>query len=36
MLRQVNLPDGRALLSMFDADLSGRDVPRGKPGDIGP
>ena len=31
MLRQVNLPDGRALLSLFDADLSGREVPRGKP-----
>jgi len=31
MLRQMNLPDGRALLSLFDADLSGREVPRGKP-----
>jgi HAD superfamily hydrolase (TIGR01509 family) len=31
MLRQVKLPDGRPLLSLFDADLSGRRVPRGKP-----
>jgi beta-phosphoglucomutase len=31
MLRQLTLPDGRALLSIFEADLSGRDVPRGKP-----
>jgi HAD superfamily hydrolase (TIGR01509 family) len=31
MLRHVHLPDGRALLSLFDADLSGRKVPRGKP-----
>ncbi len=31
MLRRVYLPDGRTLLSLFDADLSGRDVPRGKP-----
>jgi beta-phosphoglucomutase-like phosphatase (HAD superfamily) len=31
MLRRLNLPDGRNLLSIFDADLSGRDVPRGKP-----
>ena len=31
MLRQVALPDGRALLSLFDADLSGHEVPRGKP-----
>jgi len=31
MLRQINLPDGRPLLSLFDADLSGRKVPRGKP-----
>ena len=31
MLRQINLPDGRALLSLFDADLSGTKVPRGKP-----
>ena len=31
MLRRLDLPDGRGLLSIFDADLSGRDVPRGKP-----
>ena len=31
MLRRLTLPDGRPLLSIFDADLSGRDVPRGKP-----
>ncbi|MBV8401556.1 MAG: HAD-IA family hydrolase [Acetobacteraceae bacterium] len=31
MLRQLTLPDGRPLLSIFDTDLSGRDVPRGKP-----
>ena len=31
MLRHMRLPDGRELLSIFDADLSGRDVPRGKP-----
>jgi beta-phosphoglucomutase len=31
MLRHVNLPNGRALLSLFDADVSGREVPRGKP-----
>ena len=31
MLRQMHLSDGRALLSLFDADLSGREVPRGKP-----
>jgi beta-phosphoglucomutase len=31
MLRRMNLPDGRALLSLFDVDLSGREVPRGKP-----
>jgi len=30
MLRRLTLPDGRALLSIFDADLSGSDVP-GKP-----
>ena len=30
MLRQLTLPDGRAIRSLFDADLSGRDVP-GKP-----
>ena len=31
MLRQLKLADGRPLLSIFAADLSGRDVPRGKP-----
>jgi beta-phosphoglucomutase-like phosphatase (HAD superfamily) len=31
MLRCLGLPDGRPLLSIFDADLSGTDVPRGKP-----
>jgi HAD superfamily hydrolase (TIGR01509 family) len=31
MLEKLPLPDGRALLSIFDADLSGRIVPRGKP-----
>jgi HAD superfamily hydrolase (TIGR01509 family) len=31
MLRRLALPDGRTLFSIFDADLSGRDVPRGKP-----
>ena len=31
MLSQLSTPDGRNLLSIFDADLSGRDVPRGKP-----
>jgi HAD superfamily hydrolase (TIGR01509 family) len=31
MLSQLNLPDGRVLLSLFDADMSGADVPRGKP-----
>jgi HAD superfamily hydrolase (TIGR01509 family) len=31
MLRQLSLPDGRDLLSMFEADLSGRETPRGKP-----
>lgn len=31
MLRRIKLPDGQALLSLFDADLSGRAVPRGKP-----
>jgi len=31
MLRQLSLPDGRSLFSIFDADLSGREVPRGKP-----
>lgn len=31
MLARLRLPDGRTLLSLFDADLSGRDVPKGKP-----
>jgi HAD superfamily hydrolase (TIGR01509 family) len=31
MLRRLSLPDGRPLLSIFDADLSGTDVPHGKP-----
>jgi beta-phosphoglucomutase len=31
MLARLTLPDGRTLLSLFDADLSGRDVPKGKP-----
>jgi beta-phosphoglucomutase len=31
MLRRLSLSDGRPLLSIFDADLSGTDVPRGKP-----
>jgi HAD superfamily hydrolase (TIGR01509 family) len=31
MLRHLSLSDGRPLLSIFDADLSGTDVPRGKP-----
>lgn len=31
MLARVILPDGRTLLSLFDADVSGRDLPRGKP-----
>jgi beta-phosphoglucomutase len=31
MLRRLTLPGGGALLSIFDADLSGTDVPRGKP-----
>ena len=31
MLRQLFLPDGRSLLSIFSADLSGREVKRGKP-----
>ena len=30
MLRRLTLPDGRPMLDIFDADLSGRDVP-GKP-----
>jgi beta-phosphoglucomutase-like phosphatase (HAD superfamily) len=31
MLRQIRLSDGRALLPLFAADLSGREVPHGKP-----
>jgi HAD superfamily hydrolase (TIGR01509 family) len=31
MLRDLSAPDSRPLLSLFDADLSGADVPRGKP-----
>jgi HAD superfamily hydrolase (TIGR01509 family) len=31
MLNKLNLPDGRTVLSIFDADLSGKSVPRGKP-----
>ncbi len=31
MLARVILPDRRTLRSLFDADVSGRDVPRGKP-----
>ena len=31
MLRQIKLPNGTPLMSLFDADLSGREVPRGKP-----
>lgn len=31
MLRRLTLADGRPLASIFDADLSGTDVPRGKP-----
>jgi len=31
MLRHLSLSDRRPLLSIFDADLSGTDVPRGKP-----
>jgi HAD superfamily hydrolase (TIGR01509 family) len=31
MLQQIRLGDGRTLLELFDADLSGREVPRGKP-----
>lgn len=30
VLRQIRLPDGTALLSLFDANLSGRGVPHGK------
>ncbi len=31
MLARLKLPDGRTLLSLFDADLSGHEVPKGKP-----
>jgi HAD superfamily hydrolase (TIGR01509 family) len=31
MLTRLKLPDGRTLLSLFDADLSGHEVPKGKP-----
>ncbi|MFL5288865.1 MAG: HAD family hydrolase [Rhodopila sp.] len=31
MLSRIALPDGRPVLSLFEADLSGADVPRGKP-----
>jgi HAD superfamily hydrolase (TIGR01509 family) len=31
MLRQLSLPDGRPVLSVFDADLSGAEVSHGKP-----
>lgn len=31
MLRRLTLPDGRNLLSIFDSDLSGQDLPHGKP-----
>ncbi|QDI83265.1 HAD family hydrolase [Methylorubrum populi] len=31
MLARLTLPDGRTLLSLFDADLSGHEVPKGKP-----
>ena len=31
MLRRLTMPDGGTLLSIFEADLSGADVPRGKP-----
>lgn len=31
MLRRLSVPGGGTLLSIFDADLSGHDVPRGKP-----
>jgi beta-phosphoglucomutase-like phosphatase (HAD superfamily) len=31
MLSRLTVPDGRTLLSVFDVDLSGRDLPRGKP-----
>ena len=31
MLERIVLPDGRAFRSLFGADLSGLDIPRGKP-----
>jgi HAD superfamily hydrolase (TIGR01509 family) len=31
MMRQIKLPNGATLMSLFDADLSGREVPHGKP-----
>jgi len=31
MMHHLMVPSGRPLLSIFDADLSGTDVPRGKP-----
>jgi beta-phosphoglucomutase len=31
MLRRLTVPGGGTLISIFDADLSGTDVPRGKP-----
>jgi HAD superfamily hydrolase (TIGR01509 family) len=31
MLSRLKLPDGHTVLSIFDADLCGRSVPRGKP-----
>jgi len=31
MLRRLTVPGGGTLLSIFDADTSGRDLPRGKP-----
>lgn len=31
MLARLMLPDGRTLLSLFDADLCGHEVPKGKP-----
>jgi beta-phosphoglucomutase-like phosphatase (HAD superfamily) len=31
MLRRLAVPGGATLLSIFDADTSGRDLPRGKP-----
>lgn len=31
MLTKLSLPDGRSVLTLFEADLSGCDTPRGKP-----